>query len=131
MTFCLGYGHCECMAVEQSNLENQHTSLTVLVIVLLIAAVIYVFGYLRAVMHRANKDYKATKAAVKPLRKAFWGAWWSALKLGFWVAIAFAVLFIWVVRDVRSTDVDEKRKLPAKITTHKPSHPAPTLTRRR
>lgn len=118
------------MAAEQSVQGNQHTSLTVLVVVLLIAAVIYAFGYLRAVMHRANKDYKTAKALVPKLRRGFWSAWWSAVKLGFWVVVAFAVLFLWVVRDVRHDDADQQ-KLPATVTSSAPGHPTPKVTRKR
>jgi hypothetical protein len=49
--------------------QPNNVSGSVLVIVLLVGGTIYLFGYLRAVMHRANRDYKSTKAAVKPLRK--------------------------------------------------------------
>lgn len=74
----------------------------VVLIVFIIGGIIYTFGYLRAVMHRANTDYKSTKAAVPKLRKAFWSAWWSAVKTGFWVAIAFLILVAWMVRDGRN-----------------------------
>lgn len=58
---------------------------------------IYAFGYARAVMHRANKDYKTTKAAVPVLRKGFWAAWWTTVKVGFWVFIGFAIFVTWAV----------------------------------
>lgn len=98
-------------AAETNNVTNGHVSIPVFVIVLLIGGVIYVFGYLRAVMHRANKDYKATKAAVKPLRKAFWAALWSVFKVGVAVVLAGIVMIAWVVRDVRSD-----KPVPAAVT---------------
>lgn len=80
-------------AADESNAAG-----TVVVIVFLIAGVIYGFGYLRAVMHRANKDYKTTKAAVPTLRKAFWSAWWSAVKTGAVVLLIVVCLVMWMVR---------------------------------
>lgn len=73
----------------------------VVVIVLLSAFTIYTFGYLRARMHRANSDYKKTKALVPGLRKDFWRAWWAAVKIGFWVVAGGALLIFWAVHDVR------------------------------
>lgn len=70
-------------------------------IVLLTGGVIYTFGYLRAVMHRANRDYKTVKANLPVLRKGFWAAWWAAVKIGTGVAIIGLVLIAWVVHDVR------------------------------
>ncbi len=62
---------------------------------LIIGGTIYAFGYARAVMHRANTDYKKTKEALPGLRKGFWAAWWTAAKAGFWILIAFALLLAW------------------------------------
>jgi hypothetical protein len=76
----------------------------VLVIVVLAFGTIYLFGYLRAVLHRANRDYKTTKAAVKPLRKAFWVAWLAALRIGAIVAIGLALMVAWFARDARRAD---------------------------
>jgi heme/copper-type cytochrome/quinol oxidase subunit 2 len=90
------------MAAEQE--PKSYPAIVVVLIVLVVAGVIYLFGYVRAIMHRANKDYKATKAAVKPLRKAFWLSWWTATKVGFWILIAGALLVSWVVHDVRESD---------------------------
>ncbi len=90
------------MAAETT--DDQPASLTplvVVILVLIIAGIIYTFGYLRAVMHRANKDYKTTKAAVPGLRKSFWKAWWSALKIGTGVVIAVGILIYWGVSDIR------------------------------
>jgi hypothetical protein len=81
--------------------EQPSVSMAAVIIVLIIAAIIYTFGYLRAVMHRANRDYKTTKAAVTKLRRGFWAAWWAAVKVGFWVVVAIGVLGWWAIRDVR------------------------------
>jgi hypothetical protein len=74
-----------------------------LLAVLIIGGVIYAFGYARAVMHRANTDYKKTKAALPDLRKGFWAAWWAAVKVGFWILIGLALLIAWAVAEARNT----------------------------
>lgn len=77
--------------------SSSHRSVTVPVIALiLLVLVVYGFGYARAVMHRANRDYKTTKAAVPVLRKGFWTAWWGAVKVGFWVLFGCAILVVWM-----------------------------------
>lgn len=77
------------------------TPMVIVIIVFVIGGIIYTFGYIRAVMHRANKDYKATKAAVPGLRKGFWKAWWSAVKVGTGVLVAIGILIYWGVSDIR------------------------------
>lgn len=72
------------------------------VIVLLAGGTIYVFGYARAVMHRANSDYKKTKAILPDLRKDFWRGWWKAVKVGFWVVLGVVFLVMWTVHDARN-----------------------------
>lgn len=94
--------------------EQPSIPLIAVVIVLIVAGIIYSFGYLRAVMHRANKDYKSTKAAVPNLRKGFWRAWWAAVKIGFLVVIAVVVLGWWAVRDV--TDAGPRQPVPAGVS---------------
>lgn len=86
--------------------EDQTNSISgpVLLIVLIAGGVIYSFGYLRAVMHRANSDYQKTKAAVKPLRKGFWVAWLHALRAGAIVTVALMLMVAWFVRDTRRAD---------------------------
>jgi hypothetical protein len=74
-----------------------------LLAVLIIGGVIYAFGYARAVMHRANTDYKKTKAALPELRKGFWAAWWAAVKVGLLILIGLALLIAWVVAEARNT----------------------------
>lgn len=78
-------------------------SLPTLTAVLLIGGVILGFGYRLAVMHRANSDYKKTKAGLPLLRKAFWEALWAAVKFAFFMFIAFALLLSWVVHEVRAS----------------------------
>lgn len=92
----------------------------VVMIVAIIAGIIYTFGYLRAVMHRANSDYKATKALVPTLRKGFWHAWWKAVKIGFWVFVAGTILIFWAYRDVANKGADATpRSTPsAAVTSH-------------
>lgn len=72
-----------------------------LMVVLLIAATIFVLGYRIAVNRRANRDYKSAKAAVPTLRKAFWATWWQAAKIVAWTAIAVVVLMSWAIHDAR------------------------------
>lgn len=79
-----------------------NTSVPILLGMAVVGGTVYTFGYLRAVMHRANRDYKTTKAALPGLRKGFWSAWWSAVKVGFWVLLVFGLLLAGVVHDVRS-----------------------------
>ena len=112
--------HCEFMMLSTAAPEEQPSvPLTAVIIVLIVAGIIYSFGYLRAVMHRANRDYKTTKAALPKMRKGFWAAWWAAVKIGFFVMIAIFVLGWWAIRDVTETD-DPKQPVPAKVS------PAPT-----
>lgn len=86
--------------------QDRDISVPVVLIVCIIAGVVYGLGYARAVMHRANRDYKTTKAAVPTLRKGFWIAWWKAVKVGFWVLIAAVIMTIWVGRDLRGQPAD-------------------------
>lgn len=58
---------------------------------------IYATGYARAVMHRANRDYKGLRAAVPPARKAAWRARWKVVQVGFLVLLGFAMLVTWAV----------------------------------
>lgn len=78
-------------------------SLPTLTAVLVIGAVRVGFGYRLAVTHRANSDYKKTKAGLPGMRKAFWEALWAAVKFGFWMVIAFALLLSWVVHEARAS----------------------------
>ncbi len=79
-------------------------SVPVVVIVLLIGATIFGLGYARAVMVRALTDFKATKAAVPGLRKAFWKSTWTLIKIGFVVSLIAVAMGFWVAHDVRTGD---------------------------
>lgn len=96
------------------NTDSPPTSLIVLILILVTGGVIYTFGYARAVLTRANKDYKATKAAVPPLRKAWWLQLWVAIKVGFLVFIGLAILVFWTGRDLR--DAGDRDPLPSKVS---------------
>lgn len=96
-------GDSQCMFSVAQTQDDQSIAFPVVLILLIVGGTIYTLGYLRAVMHRANKDYKTTKAAVPVLRKGFWLAWWSAVKVGFWVVLAGIILVAWMVRDVRDS----------------------------
>ena len=93
--------------------QQNNISGPVLLIVLLAGGAIYLFGYLRAVMHRANRDYKTTKAAVKPLRKAFWSSWYAALRTGAIVLIGLVLMVAWFVRDTRNASDSEPASSPS------------------
>lgn len=73
----------------------------IVIIVLLTASVIFLAGYRHAVMHRANSDYKKTKAAVPGLRKGFWAAWRALIKVAFVVALIMVSLIFWWLRGAR------------------------------
>lgn len=93
--------------------HSDNISGPVLLIVLLAGGTIYLFGYLRAVMHRANRDYKNTKAAVKPLRKGFWAAWYAAARTGALVLIGLMLMVAWFIRDTRHADSSEPAPAPS------------------
>jgi hypothetical protein len=103
--------------------EDQSNSVSgpVLVIVLLAGGTIYLFGYLRAVLHRANRDYKTTKAAVKPLRQKFWAAWLAALRTGILVAVGLALMVAWFVRDARRADSEPIPQPSPSVSVRKPN----------
>lgn len=82
--------------------RNDSIAGPVLIILFLAGSVIYLFGYARAVMHRANSDYKRTKAVLPGMRQDFWRAWWHAVKVGFLIALAFLVLVAWAFQDARN-----------------------------
>ncbi len=75
-------------------------ALPVIFFLLIGAGIIYIFGYARAVMHRANSDYKKTKAGLPDMRKAYWVSWWRTVKVGFWIAVAAVILSFWAYGDV-------------------------------
>ena len=100
--------------------EQPSVPMAAVIIVLIVAGIIYAFGYLRAVMHRANRDYKTTKAAVPKLRKAFWAAWWAAVKVGFWVVVAVAILGWWAIRDVRDVQTPTPATSPSVFVEIRP-----------
>jgi ABC-type Fe3+ transport system permease subunit len=84
-----------------SDPEPAPAASTALLAVLLVTTAVFVFGYRVAVNRRANADYKATKAAVPKLRRGFWSSWWGAVKMGFWMALAVALLVSWAVHESR------------------------------
>lgn len=88
--------------------EEGHTSIAglTLAILLLGSSVIFALGYAVAVVRRANIDYKKTKASLPGLRKDFWRTWRAAVKVGFWIAVAFTVLVVWTVNDFRDASAD-------------------------
>jgi hypothetical protein len=78
---------------------------------------VYLFGYHRARMHRANQDYKKTKAGLPGLRKDFWSTWWAAARVGFVILLVLGALFMWMVRGGHSqADV----KPSPSMSSHKP-----------
>lgn len=110
--------------------ENQGPVVSgpVLVVLLLAGTSVFGLGYLWAVMKRANKDYKATKSAVKGLRKGFWSSWQAAMKAAMWIFVVFLLLVAWVVHDVRAegspkpSPSTSTHPVPAKVTSSRPAH---------
>jgi ABC-type Fe3+ transport system permease subunit len=86
--------------------DESSPALPAFLIVLLISSTVFAFGYLKARMDQANQDYKDTVAKVPKLRKAFWAAWWGAVKVGFWVFVAGFLLVAWVIHDARGADAE-------------------------
>lgn len=102
--------------------DDNPVAVPTVLIVVIIGGIIYTFGYLRAVMHRANKDYKTTKAAVPTLRKAFWKAWVDALKIGALILLAVVILGAWVVAEVRGSRTETSNTKPSPApSSHAPS----------
>lgn len=92
----------------------------VIVILFLTGAVIFVFGYAMAVMHRANRDYKTTKAALPGMRKTFWLTWWTAVKRGtFIVLIAVCLIFYWIRGDNKDADATTPQPTPSPTVSHR------------
>ncbi len=80
---------------------------------LLAGALLFSFGFARAVWLRAKKDYKSTKAAVKPLRKAMWGAIFRTFKIGLVVVLLAVALAAWVRSDAGKGEAETTT--PAKL----------------
>lgn len=78
----------------------QHSGLS-LFSALVGAMVAYAVGYGHAVLKRASKDYKSTKALVPGIRKTMWTSLGNLIKASALGAILFLLLAAWVVRDVR------------------------------
>ena len=88
--------------------------LVIVIIVLIIAGIIYTFGYARAVFHRANSDYKKTKEGLPGMRKTVWQTLWRTVKVGFGVVILIGILIFWGVNDARQQD--DKQPVPATVS---------------
>jgi ABC-type Fe3+ transport system permease subunit len=91
-----------------------------------VTVVLFSLGYARAVWVRAKRDYKNTKAAVKPLRKLMWLAIWRTFQIGLGAVIIYAIIVTWFARDVRddkNTPLRPARILPTVQATPHPSCP--------
>jgi hypothetical protein len=86
---------------------------------LLGGALLIGLGYARAQWVRARSDYKATKAAVKVLRKGWLAALWTFVKLAVLAGIALIVVASWFIYSVRH----DQTAAPTSAT------PSPTQTR--
>jgi hypothetical protein len=89
------------------------------VIVLIVAVIVYSFGYVRARLHAANNAYKNTKKAVKPLRKAYWAVWRRAALIGAFALLAFGLLFTWMWHNVNADNAGQP--VPASSVEPSPS----------
>lgn len=95
------------MTLTAQEIQSGDVAGPVVVILALVGALIFSFGFLYAVMKRANRDYKTTKAALPGMRKGFWSAWWKATKAGFVVIFIFVCLLLWWIRgDDRKADAN-------------------------
>jgi hypothetical protein len=56
-----------------------------------------------AIMKRANRDYKATKGAVKNLRKSYWASLRSFVGAAVLLGAILVGLVVWVVSEVSGT----------------------------
>ncbi len=92
------------------------TPLVIVIIVLIIAGIIYTFGYARAVFHRANSDYKKTKEGLPGMRKTVWQTAWRTVKVGFGVLILLGILIFWGVRDAQQNNPN-KQPVPATVSS--------------
>lgn len=81
-------------------------SAPIVVILALSGTVIFSVGYRLAINQRANKDYKATKAALPKLRKGFWSSWVALMKVAAVLAVISFILIAWVVRDFKDLAAD-------------------------
>jgi TRAP-type C4-dicarboxylate transport system permease large subunit len=98
-------------------------STSALLTFLLIGGALFSFGYARAVWVRATKDYRATKAAVKPLQKAMWTSMWKAIKVAALVVIIGICLIVWFSLDIKTggdeMDKDVPSPTPSASATHR------------
>lgn len=78
---------------------------------------IFALGFARAVWVRAKDDYKKTKAAVKPLRKAMWSSIIRTLKIGVLALLVGVALIAWVVA---GDDSEPQRSTPAEVSSPGP-----------
>jgi ABC-type Fe3+ transport system permease subunit len=100
-----------------------HSGVSV-VTALVVTVVLFSLGYARAVWVRAKRDYRNTKAAVKPLRKALWSAIWRALRIAVGAAIVYAIIVTWFTRDL--SDNKNTPLIPVRIVPT--IHPTPSST---
>lgn len=109
--------HTVCGMLTVAAAQGPVVSGPVMIIVLLGAGLIFRFGYALAVMRRARRDHKTTKAAVPVLRKGFWHAVGVMLRAAVFVAVGLLLLTVWVVHDVRAMDDSADTKPTPSVST--------------
>jgi ABC-type Fe3+ transport system permease subunit len=102
-----------------------HSGVSV-VTALVVTVVLFSLGYARAVWVRARRDYRTTKAAVKPLRKSMWSAIWRALRIALGAAFIYAVIVTWFARDV--SDNKNTPLIPVRVVPAIQPTPTPTCS---
>jgi hypothetical protein len=82
-----------------------------------------------AIMKRANRDYKATKSAVKGLRKNFWASLRSFVGAAVLLIAILVGLVAWVASEVGGTSTPSIFSPPNVATSTAPAKPAEQVRR--
>ena len=85
------------------------------------AVVAYFIGYGYAVLKRANKDYRNTKALVPGLRKNLWSSFGAFLKAAAVGVVLLLALAAWVVRDVSGREASRPAAPASAAPTPRPA----------
>lgn len=88
--------------------DETHVAVPSTVILILLGSTVFGFGYAAAVMKRARLDLRTTKAALPGLRKSFWKALWTTVKVGAVITVAGIVLLVWAWHEIRGNSAGAK-----------------------
>lgn len=115
-----GYSASMLEVAEQTVLNDGSVSMPVAIILAFAGVLLVTFGHVLARLQRQHADYKATKAAVKPMRQGRWTLFKRTLKRGAVVGIGIILMIAWVARDIRSKDADVSKPIPATVSSSAP-----------